>query len=420
MKANQQKNFTICICFLLSVFLFCRESKDNEIEVLHWWTSGGEAKAMDQLKKAMEEKGHKWKDFPVAGGGGNTAMTVLKSRVIGGNPPIAAQIKGPSIRQWGELNSLASLNEVAEKNRWARKLPEALQDAMKYNGQFVAVPVNVHRNNWLWINKRVFEREGLKPPKTWDEFEKAAKKLKKSGIIPVAHGGQAWQDNTVFEIIVLATGGSDFYRKSLVELDEEALGSETMVRVFERFRQYKSFIDKEFSGRDWNLATSMVIQGKAGMQFMGDWAKGEFFAAGKKAEKDFIAAPAPDTSSFFIFTTDSFVFFKQKKAQKRKAIEDFAESVLSHSFQINFNLNKGSVPVNTTTNMERFDAYGKKSMADFKRSVTLPSMAHGMAVPMEFQGAIEDTVTNFFNSDGMSAKDGVEKLVEAVRKAKKS
>ncbi len=388
------------------------------MEVLHWWTSGGEAKAMNELKKIMQEKGHKLKDFPVAGGSGSTAMTVLKSRVVSGNPPIAAQIKGPLIKQWGELNALANLNEVAKDGEWAEKIPENLQSMMQYKDQFVAVPVNIHRNNWLWMNKHIFDRTGLKPPKTWSEFEKTAEKLKKMGIIPVAHGGQPWQDNGVFEIIVLATGGSDFYQKSLVALDQSSLGNKTMLRVFQRLRRYKSFIDRDFSGRDWNLATSMVIEGKAGMQLMGDWAKGEFFAANQKPGEDFIAVAAPDTSSSFIFTTDSFVFFKQKKSLQAKAVKDFAEVILSTPFQISFNLNKGSIPVNLKTSMKKFDIYGKQSMKDFTKNTVLPSMAHGIANHAGVQGSIEDVVTNFFNSDNISARDAVKNLVKAVKEAK--
>jgi glucose/mannose transport system substrate-binding protein len=40
----------------------------GEVEVLHWWTSGGEAKSVAELKKILESKGDKWKDFAVAGG----------------------------------------------------------------------------------------------------------------------------------------------------------------------------------------------------------------------------------------------------------------------------------------------------------------------------------------------------------------
>ena len=94
-----------------------------DVEVLHWWTSGGEAKSVNYLKKKLTGAGVGWKDFAVAGGGGENAMTVLKSRAVSGNPPTAAQIKGPSIQEWGELGFLADIDRVAAANNWDALLP---------------------------------------------------------------------------------------------------------------------------------------------------------------------------------------------------------------------------------------------------------------------------------------------------------
>ena len=165
---------------------------------------------------------------------------------------------------------------------------------MKYQGHYVAVPVNVHRVNWLWINPEVFKKAGAKIPTTWDEFSAAADKIKKAGFIAVAHGGQPWQDATVFEAIALGIGGADWYKKACVQLDQNALTGPEMVKVVRRrCAMFRSTSTRTPPNRDWNLATAMVINGKAGMQFMGDWAKGEFTAAGKKPGKDYVCAPFP-------------------------------------------------------------------------------------------------------------------------------
>ena len=66
----------------------------EEVEVLHWWTSGGEAAALDVLKKNLEAEGVTWKDMPVAGGSGVQAMTALRARVTAGDPPTAVQMLG--------------------------------------------------------------------------------------------------------------------------------------------------------------------------------------------------------------------------------------------------------------------------------------------------------------------------------------
>ncbi|MDH4051343.1 MAG: ABC transporter substrate-binding protein, partial [Rubrivivax sp.] len=253
----------------------------GEVEVLHWWTSGGEAKAAAELKAMLQKKGDTWKDFAVAGGGGDAAMTVLKSRVVSGNAPTAAQIKGPALQEWAAEGVLANMDDVAKAENWDALLPKVVSNVMKYEGHYIAVPVNVHRVNWLWANPAAFKKAGAKVPTSWDEFFVAAEQLKKAGIIPLAHGGQNWQDFTTFEDVVLGVGGADFYQKAMVQRDQAALTSPTMEKVLAAFKKVHSYTDKNAPGRDWNLATAMVIKGEAGMQLMGDWAKGEFAAAGK-------------------------------------------------------------------------------------------------------------------------------------------
>jgi glucose/mannose transport system substrate-binding protein len=391
----------------------------GEVEVLHWWTSGGEAKSVGELKKIMQSKGHTWKDFAVAGGGGDNAMTVLKSRVVAGNPPAAAQIKGPAIQEWASEGVLANLDATAKAEKWDSLLPAVVADVMKYKGNYVAAPVNVHRVNWMWANSAVLKKAGVAAaPKTWDEFFAAAEKVKKAGLIPVAHGGQNWQDFTTFESVVLGVGGAKFFQDALIKLDQKALTSPTMTKSLETFRKVKSYTDPASPGRDWNLATAMVIQEKAAFQFMGDWAKGEFTAAGKVPGKDYICAAAPGTGNAYTFNVDSFAMFKLKDAAAQKAQADLAAAIMGTEFQEVFNLNKGSIPVRLNMDMAKFDDCAKLSTKDFvatsKSGGLLPSIAHGMAVKPAAEGAIKDAVSQFWNDDKISVADGVKNIAKAA------
>ena len=391
----------------------------GEVEVLHWWTSGGEAKAAAELKATMQKKGHTWKDFAVAGGGGDSAMTVLKSRVVSGNAPAAAQIKGPSIQEWAREGVLANMDDVAKAEKWDELLPKAIADGLKYKGNYVAAPVNVHRVNWLWANPEAFKKAGAKLPTTWDEFFVAAEALKKAGIIPVAHGGQNWQDFTTFESVALGVGGADFYKKALVQLDGGTLKSPTMLKVLDTFKKVKGYTDKNAPGRDWNLATAMVIKGEAGMQLMGDWAKGEFLAAGKVPGKDFACVAAPGTAKSYTYNVDSFALFKLKSADNQKAQKDLAAAIMSPEFQEVFNLNKGSIPVRLNMKLDKFDDCAKTSSADFvassKAGSLVPSIAHGMSVPSAVEGAMKDVVSQFWNDDKMTSAQAMDKLVAAAK-----
>lgn len=391
----------------------------GEVEVLHWWTSGGEVKSVGELKKIMQRKGHTWKDFAVTGGGGDNAMTVLKSRVMAGNPPAAAQIKGSAIQVWASEGVLANLDATARAEQWDRLLPKAVAHGMKYKGSYVAAPVNVHRVNWMWVNLAVLKKAGVTgAPRTWDAFFADAEKIRKAGFIPVAHGGQDWQEFTTFESVVLGVGGARFYHDALVKLDPKALTSPTMAQALHTLRKVKRYTDSASPGRDWNLATAMVIQEKAAFQFMGDWAKGEFTAAGKLPGKHYLCAAAPGTGQAYTFNVDSFAMFKLNDATAQKAQSDLAAAIMGSEFQEVFNLNKGSIPVRLAMDMAKFDDCAKLSTQDFlaasKAGTLLPSIAHGMAVRPTAEGAIKAAVSQFWNDNKLSVADGVTRIARAA------
>ncbi len=394
-------------------------SAQESVEVLHWWTSGGEAKALQVLKKDLEDQGVSWNDMPVAGGGGEQAMTVLRARVTSGNAPTAVQMLGFDIKDWAGEGVLANLDELASKEGWDAVVPDALKGFSKYDGHWIAAPVNVHSTNWVWANKAIFDELGLKQPTNWDELIAALDKIKEAGYTAVAHGGQAWQDATIFDAVVMATGGPDFYQASMIDTDPDALGSDTMKTVFDRMAKLRTYVDDNFSGRDWNLATAMVINKEAGVQFMGDWAKGEFLNAGKVPDTDFLCFRFPGTQDAVTFNSDQFVMF-QVGEDRRDAQLKLASAVMSPSFQSAFNVVKGSVPARTDVPNDDFDACGKKGMAELaaanEKGTLFGSMAHGHSVPAGVKNAMYDVITAHFNGEYDSAT-AVEELVNAVESA---
>ena len=403
------------MAIVASTAAFADGHASPEAEVLHYWTSGGEAKSVAVLQEEFAANGGTWTDMPVAGGGGDAAGTALRARVLAGNAPTAAQIKGPAIQEWYEEGVLADISAVAEANNWSKILPKAIAGHMQCEGTWCAAPVNVHRVDWIWANAEVLSANGIDMPTTWDEFNAAATKLQAAGVIPLAHGGQAWQDATVFEAVALGILGSDGFRKAFVELDMDTLKSDDMVAVFDQMRTMRGYVDENFSGRDWNLATAMVMNGEAAFQIMGDWAKGEFMAAGKVPGEDFLCLSTPGEG--FLYNVDSFAMFAVDGDDKQAGQALLAELVVGESFQEVFNLNKGSIPVRTDVALDNFDSCAVLSADNMAASneggSLLPSYAHGMALRGAQAGAITDTVTAHFNSD-MSSADAVQMLADAI------
>lgn len=263
------------------------------------------------------------------------------------------------------------------------------------------MPINVHRVNWLYINPEVFKKAGATPPTTLDELFVAADKLKAAGFTPLAHGGQPWQDGTVFEEPGAEQDGSGRSQGLRRTVLKATLTGAQMVEVFAALKKLRGYVDADAAGREWSAATAMVINGKAGMQIMGDWAKSLPPPARCRARTT--ESPAvPGTQKAFDYNIDSLVMFKLNNAENRKAQEDLARSgQLDPSFQKDFNLNKGSIPVRLDADMAPFDSCAQQSMKDFKQASQdgnlVPSMAlqHG-----RFQlraRAIFGVVTNFFN-----------------------
>ncbi len=410
-----------CLIGALALVLSGAAVAESEAEVLHWWTSGGEAAALKVLKDDFAANGGVWKDMPVAGGGGDPAMQVLKARVVAGDPPTAAQIKGPSIQEWDEEGLVAPyhIDAVAQAENWDSLLSEKVATHMKCDNfsKYCAAPVNIHRIDWIWGNKKVLDKHGLKMPTSWEEFNAAAKKLQAAGVIPLAHGGQPWQDSTVWEAVVLGVGGNEFYQKAVVDLDPAALSGATMQKVFDQMRILQGFTDEGMPGRDWNVATGMVIEGKAAFQIMGDWAKGEFTNAKLKPGIDYYCLPTPSDHGY-LYNVDSFIFYSMKGESKIEGQKLLASLMMGKNFQKVFNLFKGSIPARLDVPMDEFDMCAKGSASDLNYAAMsgglLPSFAHGMALRLAQKGAIQDVVTEHFNSN-MSSKEAAERLAAAVK-----
>lgn len=395
-----------------------------EVEVLHWWTSGGEARSAALLEELIQQKGHHWKNFAVAGGGGEGAMMVLKSRAVSGTPPTAAQIKGDDIQEWARLGFLTNLDElnIPSLGMWNRVLPFLVAKRMKYEGRYVAVPVNIHRVNWLWINRSIFEKVGIAVPTTLDEFFTAMRAIQAAGYIPLAHGDEPWQNAMLFENIALAVLGSEKYQKAFVDLDMATLSSKDMTEVFRRFKQLHGYVDQHAAGRDWNAATEMLIKGEAAMQIMGDWAKGELTAAGKVVGRDFLCVPAPGTAEQFSYNVDSMVFFKSDDAEERRGQSDLASAIISKPFQKAFNASKGSIPTRVDVSAKGFDPCSRDAMNAFHSAARndnlLPSLSQGMATTSFIQSVIFEVINEFITDPAADPKLAPWRLARAIKAAK--
>ncbi|MFM4725299.1 ABC transporter substrate-binding protein [Aeromonas veronii] len=391
----------------------------SQVEVLHWWTSGGEAKAVEVLKSEWTKQGNQWNNFAVQGGGGKSAMTVLKSRALAANPPEAAHLKGYELKEWAGLGFLRDLSPMAEHLGWYSQMPPMVRATLSQNGALMAVPTGIHRVNWLWLNRKVFERNKLTPPTSWAQFVTVADQLKKRGITPLAIGNEPWQLAVLFETVALGEGGKEFYRKAFLEQDSATLTGPDMVRVLTRFQQLRAYVPQKYAGLKWHQATNLLESGGAAMQLMGDWVKGELSAGNYRPGEDIACLPSPGSAGLFSYNLDSIAMFKQRDPAQLQAQGDLAQLLMTPKFQEEFNRVKGSIPALTNPDMSKFDRCAVRSYQDFllaeKQDNLLPSMAEGMATPTNMRQAILDVLSNFFNDPKANPEQTALHLERAMR-----
>jgi len=413
--------FAIAVLVLAAVLAGCSNSKSSgsggsssekgKLEIFSWWTAGGEA---DGLKALIDDFHKKYPDIKieneaVAGGAGSNAKAVLATRMQGGDPPSTFQVHGGAeLLTWVKAGKMEALDSLYKKNGWDGKFPKDLIDMVSYNGKIYAVPVDIHRGNVLWYNKKIFEDNGLEPPKTFDDFFKVADKLKAKGITPLAIGDKdVWESTMVFENILLAKLGPDKYRQlwtGEVPFDDPAVKEAADI-----FKKMLNYVNADHSSLAWQDATQLVADGKAAMNIMGDWAKGYFTSKGLKYDQDYGAVVTPETDGMFMVITDTFGL--PKGVSKPDQVKKFLTELGSVDGQDAFNPKKGSIPARTDTDVSKYDDYSKKAMEDFKSNSLTPSLAHGSAAPESFLTKVNQAVNIFVT------QKNVDNFIQALKDA---
>ncbi|MBV9674455.1 MAG: carbohydrate ABC transporter substrate-binding protein [Verrucomicrobia bacterium] len=415
------RHATIVVAIIsLTVLCTGKVQAEPKTNLLSQWDNGSDAAAIAKLGEMFVAAGGKWESTSIAGHTANT-LAKLRADVVSGNPPPAVQLKGPEIAEWNATGMTLNLDSIAEKENWDGLVAKELLPIMKPKGDWVAVPMNIHRINWLWASKKVLDQVGIKEmPKTWAEFNADAEKVKAAGIIPIAHGSADWTDATTFEVVVYGMD-IDLFRKAFVEGDVDAMRSPRMVAAFEQYRKMINWMDPGIAGRTWDAAANLMLTGKAAFFIMGDWSIGTFNAGGFKEGVDYLCSQAPSDNGKpgFILNSDSVVFFKQKDPDYLAGSKLLAHLIMTKDFQTIFNQAKGSIPARLDVDLSQgFTPCQQKSQRDLEASTKagtlVLSFAHNMTILQKYRGAAMEVITEFVNTPKMAAADAAKQMADAV------
>jgi glucose/mannose transport system substrate-binding protein len=403
----------------LSVSLFAAgAARATDIEVTHWWTSGGEAAAVAEFAKAVDASGDKWVDGAIAGSG-DVARPIIISRILGGNPMGATQLNpGHDADELIKAGLMLDLTELATKEKWNDILrPKSQLASCTVDGKVYCVPVNLHSAQWMWTNRKVFTDNGLEPPKNFAELVAAAPKLQEKGIQPLSLA-QGWPVGLLIGDMIVAVAGVENYVKVYKDRDLAMAAGPEFGKVFEAIDAARKMVDQKQVTKQWNEAVGLVVNGKAAANIMGDWAGGEFQVAKMVPGKDYDCLPGLGVTPVLNTGGDVFYFPKNKDPKVTEAQMKMASTLITPAVQVAFNLKKGSLPMRADVDLGAANDCMKKG---------LEILDHSSAVfPNDVQmldrdsiNQINDLMTNFFSKPDMTTADAQAKFVEIIKAAPK-
>ena len=377
-------------------------------EIMHFWVSPSEQAALRVLKQRLTAAGGQWIETALPNL--NSLRSEVIDRIAEGLPPTIMQWHaGSNITELAELDLVADLEPIAQRQNWRSLLPQVVLDSVTYQDRFVVVPVNAHGENWAWYNRTIYRKLNLDYPRSWTEFLGQAPIIQKAGFLPLAISASSWEIRLLFTDILLAAGGRTAYEHLIY--DDQATERDLSVlrqtlTILGDLRHYKPTSP---SPQTWDEATRLVIDDLAAVQFMGDWAKGEFLKAGKRLGQDFDCRLAPGSGPIYVIVIDAFAFAKTNDPSQQKAQQLIAEEILSPAIQTAFNLAKGSVPVTTNVNPELFDECAQialKAIREGKHLVPAPSL---LSTKLQ-SGLLDAQLLEFWNDATLSVEQVMTRL----------
>ncbi len=403
----------------LSVSLFAAgAARATDIEVTHWWTTGGEAAAVAEFAKAVDASGDKWVDGAIAGSG-DAAGPIIISRILGGNPMGATQLKpGHDADELIKAGFMTDLTELATKEKWNDILrPKSQLASCTVDGKVYCVPVNLHSAQWMWTNRKVFTDNGMEPPKNFAELVAAAPKLKQKGIQPLSLA-QGWPIGLLIGDMIVAVAGVDNYVKVYKDRDLALAAGPEFSKVFEAVDAARKMVDQKQVTKQWNEAVGLVVTGKAAANIMGDWAGGEFQVAKMVPGKDYDCLPGLGVTPVLNTGGDVFYFPVVKDPALKAAQLKMASTLITPAVQVAFNLKKGSLPMRADVDLSAANDCMKKG---------LEILDHSSAVfPNDVQmldrdsiTQINDLMTQFFSTPDMTPATAQAKFTDIIKNAPK-
>jgi glucose/mannose transport system substrate-binding protein len=388
----------------------------GKLEIFSWWTSGGEVEALEYLYGDYRTLNPQSEviNSAITGGtaSGGNMKAVLQTRMMGGDAPESFQIHlgHELIDNHVIAGRMEPLDDLYASEGWNKVFPKGLIEIASYDGHPWSVPVNIHRANVLWYNKKMFADVGVTDaPKTWDEYLAIGDKLKAKGqpLIGVAESSPGFWAH-VTETILISQLGADGYRglfTGATKWDDKRIADALAISA-----KALDYANQDFTSVSWGDVNDLMITSKVASIIQGDWTPGVLWS---KGFNDFGWAPAPGNAGIYDMLSDSFGLPKGVKDQD--AAINWLKVCGSKHAQEGFNFYKGSIPARTDADFSQYTPYHKDASKDWQSNQLVPSIVHGAAAKDSFNVDYQTAINVLATKKDVSSAQAA--LVKAAKDA---
>jgi len=212
--------------------------------------------------------------------------TVMQS----GNPPDLFQSWGGGVmNEYAKAGLLKDITADLDKDGWRDTFSPGALGVYSFQGKNYGVPRDMGMVGF-WYNKDLFAQAGIEsPPATWTELLDDVKKLKEAGITPIALGeGDKWPGAFWWEYLAVRIGGQAAFDAAYSR--EGSFADAPFVEAGKKLQELVALepFQDGFLGATWPNEASLMGNGEAAMDLMGQWAPGAFLenSADKKGLGD--------------------------------------------------------------------------------------------------------------------------------------
>ncbi len=373
------------------------QTPSGELEIFSWW-AGTEGPALEALIELYEKTYSETEviNATVTGGSGVNARAVLKTRMLGGNPPDSFQVHAGQelIGTWVTANRMEDLTPLFEAQGWMDAFPDELIDLISTENGIWSIPLTIHRSNVLWYVQNNLDEWGVSVPSSWDEFLEIAPMLQEQGVTPLVLATN-WTVNHLWESVALSVLGPENW--NALWTGDLAFDSDAAVEVWETLDEILEYTNDDASSLSWQQATDQIIDGEAAFNVMGDWAEGYMRNVQEQTpQEDFNWAPSPGTAGVFMLLSDSFGM--PVGAPHPVNTYHFLVMAGSKEGQDTFNPLKGSISARIDSDLTEYGVYSQSAAEDFRNDTLVGSIAHGLVANEGFMNDFASVMEMFLNN----------------------